>query len=94
MIIWGTVMEGNPFNPAHANDGTVLKNRVDTRLDPIPEDHVGTEIVPALGNCVDEVILILKNHVDKGIVHIRTGMLTEVRTLLRIKCLTTLPWMP
>ena len=87
-------MEGNPFNPAHANDGTVLKNCVDTRLDPIPKDHVGTEIVPALGNCVDEVILILKNHVDKGIVHIQTGMLTEVRTLLRIKCLTTLPWMP
>ena len=87
-------MEGNPFNLAHANDGTVLKNRVDARLDPIPEDHVSIEIVPALGNCVDEVILILKNHINKGIVHIRTSMLTEVRTLLRIKCLITLPWMP
>ena len=84
-------MEGNPVNPAHVNDGTVPENRVDSRLDPILEDHVGTEIVPALGNRVHEVILILKNHVNKRIVHIRTGILTEVQTLPRIKCLTTLP---
>ena len=87
-------MEGNPVNPAHANDGTVPENRADAGLNPIPEDHVNTEIVPALGNRVNEVTLILKNHVDKGTVHIRTGMLTEVRTLPRIKGLTMLPWMP
>ena len=63
-------MEGNPVNPAHANDGTVPENRANARLNPIPEDHVGTKIIPALGNHVDEVTLILKNHVNKGTVHI------------------------
>ena len=87
-------MEGNPVNLAHANDRTIPENRADAGLNPIPEDHVNTEIVPSLGNRVDEVTLILKNHVDKGTIHIRTGMLTEVRTLQRIKGLTTLPWMP
>ena len=87
-------MEGNPVNLAHANDRTIPENRADAGPNPIPEDHVNTEIVPSLGNRVDEVTLILKNHVDKGTIHIRTGMLTEVRTLQRIKGLTTLPWMP
>ena len=87
-------MEGNPVNLVHANDGTVPENHADTGLDPIPEDHVGIETVPALGNRIDEVTLILKNHVNKGTVHIRTGMLTEVRTLPSIKGLTTLLWMP
>ena len=87
-------MEGNPVNLAHANDRTVLENRADAGLNPIPEDHVSTEIVPTLGNRVDEVTLILKNRVDRGTIHIRTGILTEVRTLPRIKGLTTLPWMP
>ena len=86
-------MEGNPVNSAHANDGTVPENRADAGLDPIPEDHVGTETAPALGNHVNQVTHILKNHVDKETVH-STGMLTEVQTLLRIKGLTTLLWMP
>ena len=63
-------MEGNPVNLAHANDRTIPENRADAGLNPIPEDHVSTEIVPALGNRIDEVTLILKNHVDKGTIHI------------------------
>ena len=83
-------MEGNPVNLAHTKDGTVPENHVNAGLDPILEDHVGAKTVPALGNYVDEVTLILKNHVNKGTVHIRTGMLTEVWTFLRIKGLTML----
>ena len=85
---------GNPINLAYAKDGTVPENHADTRFDPIPEDHVDAETFPALGNHVDEVTLIPKNHVNKETVHIRMGMLTEVRTLSRIKGLTMLLWMP
>ena len=92
--MWMTKMEGNPVNLVHANDGTVPENHADTGLDPIPEDHVDVETVPALRNHVNEVTLIPKNHINKETVHIRTGMLTEVRTLSRIKGLTTLLWMP
>ena len=90
----GTVMKGNLVNPTHANDETVPENRADVGLNPIHEDYVGTEIAPALGNHVNKVTHILKNYVDKETIHIRTGMLTEVQTLLRIKGLTTLLWMP
>ena len=87
-------MEGNPVNLAHANNRTVPDNRANAGLDPIPKDHIDTKTVPALRNRVDKVSLILKNHVDKGIIHIRTSMLTEIWTLPRIKGLTTLLWMP
>ena len=76
-------MDGNPVNQVHANHGTVPENHADTGLDPIPEDHVDARTIPTL-----------RNHVNKETVHIRTGMLTEVRTLSRIKGLTTLLWMP
>ena len=88
------MMEGNPVNPALANNGTVPENWANAGLDPIPEGHVGTETVPALRNLTDEVTFILENHVDKEIVRIQTDMLTEDRTLLRIRGLTTLLWMP
>ena len=94
MITRGAAMEGNPVNLALTNDGTVHENRADFGLDPIPEGHVGTETVTALGNCIDEVTLILENHIDKETVRIRTDMLTEDRTFLRIRGLTTLLWMP
>ena len=81
-------------NPTLANDETVPKNHADARLDPIPEGHVGIETVPALGNRIDEVTLILENHVNKETVRIRTDMLTEDRTLPRIRGLTMLLWMP
>ena len=87
-------MEANPVNPTLANDGTVPENRANAGLDPIPKGHVGTEVVPTLRNRIDEVTLILKNHVDKEIVRIQTNMLIEDRTLPRIRGLTTLLWMP
>ena len=94
MIMWGTVMVGNPANPTHAKGGTVPENHADIRLDPTPEDHIDAETIPALRSHADEVILIPKNRVSKDTVHICTGTLTEVRTLPRIKGLTTQLWMP
>ena len=63
-------MGGNLVNPALTNYKTIPKNRANAGLDPILEDHVGTETIPALGNRVNKVTLILKNHVDKETVHI------------------------
>ena len=93
MIMWGTATMGNPINPTHAKDRTVPENHTDVGLGPIPEDHINAETVSILGSHVDEVILIPKNRVDEETVHIHMGMLTEVRTLPRIKGLTTLLWM-
>ena len=61
-------MEGNLVNLALANKETVPENRADIGLDPIPEGHVNTKTVPALGNRIHEVTLILENHIDKEIV--------------------------
>ena len=94
MITQGTTIEGNLVNPTLANDRTVPENRADVGLNPILEGHVGIETVPALGNHVDKVTLILENHVDRKSVCIQTDMLTKDRTLLRIRGLTTLLWMP
>ena len=94
MIMWGTAMEDNPVNPAHANDGTIHENHADVGLNPIPEDHIDAETVPALGSHVDKVILIPTNHIDEETVHIRTSMLIKIQTLPRIKGLTTPLWMP
>ena len=94
MIMWGTVMEGNPVNPAYTNGGIILENHADTRLNPIPEDHVDAGTVPTLGNHIGEVTLIPKNHIYKETVHVYMSMLIKVRTLPRIKGLTTLLWMP
>ena len=87
-------MVGNPANPTHAKGWTVPENHADIRLDPTPEDHIDAETIPALRSHADEVILIPKNRVGKDTVHICTGALTEVRTLPRIKGLTTQLWMP
>ena len=94
MIMWGTVMEGNPVNPAHTNSRIIPENHADVGLDSIPKDHVDAGTVPTLGNHIGKVTFIPKNHVDKETVHIHTSMLIKVRTLLRIKGLTTLLWMP
>ena len=75
-------MEGNPVNPTHVNDGIV------------PENHADTGTVPVLRNHVDEVTLIPRNHVDEETIHVRTGMLTEVRTLSKSNGPTMLLWMP
>ena len=87
-------MEGNPVNLAYTNGGIILKNHTDAGLDPIPEDHVDVGTVPTLGNHIGEVTLIPKNHIYKETVHAHMSMLIKVRTLLRIKGLTTLLWMP
>ena len=92
--MWGIMTIGNPANQTHTRGGTIPENHTDIRLDPTPEDHIDAKTVPALGSHADEVILISKNRVGKDTVHIRTGTLTEVRTLPRIKGLTTQLWMP
>ena len=81
--MWETAIEANPVNPTHANDGTVPENHANAGLDPTPKDHVDTGTVPILGNHVNEVTLIPKNHVDKETVYVRTSMLTKARTLWR-----------
>ena len=46
MIMWGTVMVGNPTNPTHAKDRTVPENHADVGLGLTPEDHIDIETVP------------------------------------------------
>ena len=94
MIIWGIVTMGNPDNPTHTKGRNIPGNHVDIGLGPIPEDHIDAETVPTLGGHAGKVILIPKNRVGKDTVHIRTNMLTEVRTLPRIKGLSKQLWMP
>ena len=61
---------GNPTNPAHihARIVHVHKNHADTEITLIPKNHVDAR-----------TILILENRVDVKTVHVRTGMLIEVR---------------
>ena len=80
---------GSLVDPAHTRGEIVPGNHVDVGLDPTPEDHIDAETFLAQGGCIDEVILIPRSHVDEDIVHIRTDILIEVRTLPRIKGLTT-----
>ena len=49
----------------------------------VPENHADTGTVP-----------VLRNHVDEETIHVRTGMLTEVRTLSKSNGPTMLLWMP
>ena len=74
----GAAMGGNPVNPTHVNDEIALENRAVTGLDPILEDHFDAGTILILGNHVNEVTLIPKNHADEETVHIRTSMLIEV----------------
>ena len=46
MIMWGTVMMGNPTNPAHAKDRIVPENHADVGLGLTTEDHIDAETVP------------------------------------------------
>ena len=94
MIMSGIVMMGNPVDSAHIRGKIIPGNHADIGLGPIPEDHIDAETVPTLGGRAGKVILIPKNRVGKDTVHICTGTLTEVRTLPRIKGLTTQLWMP
>ena len=62
---------------------TVPENHANEGLDPTLEDHVDAGTVPILGN-----------HIDEETIHVRMGMLTEVRTLPRSNSPTMLLWMP
>ena len=92
--MWGTVMEGNPVNLAHVHTKIVPENHADARVAPILEDHVDVEAVLVLENHVDEITLIPENHVDDGIVHVRTGMLTGVQIPQNSDVPTTQLWTP
>ena len=89
MIMSGIVMMGNPVDSAHIRGKIIPGNHADIGLGPTLEDHIDVETVPAQGGRADEVILIPKNRADEDIIHIHTDMLTKVRTLPRIKGLTT-----
>ena len=90
----GVTMGGNPVNPTHVNDGTAPENRADAGLVPILEDHFDAGTILVLGNHVNEVTLIPKNHADEETVHIRTSMLIEVQTLPKSNSLVMLLWIP
>ena len=66
MIMWGTVMEGNLVNLAHANVETVAKSLADVGVVLILKDHADAGTVLILKNRVDKVTLIPENHTDEG----------------------------
>ena len=78
MIMWGTVMEGNPVNLAHTNAETVPENPTDIGVALILEDHADAGTILVLENRVVKVTLIPENHVYYGIIHDRSSMLTGV----------------
>ena len=78
MIMWGTVMEGNLVNLAHANVETVAKSLADVGVVLILKDHADAGTILVLENRVVKVTLIPENHVYDGIIHVRSSMLTGV----------------
>ena len=78
---------------ALTKDGIIPGNRIDKGLGPIPEDHIDTDTVHALGGRTDEVILIPRTRDDEDTVHVRTDMLVRVQTPSRMKGLTMRLWM-
>ena len=89
----GIAMMKNPAKLALTKGGIILGNHVDKVPDPIPEDHIDTRTVHARRGCADKVILIPRNQGNKDTTHIRTDMLAEAQTPLRMKGLTMQPWM-
>ena len=94
MIMSGIVMMGNPAELAVTRGGIIPGNHDDKGLGPTLEDHIDAETDPAQGGRANEVILIPRNRAGKDVVHIRTNMLAEVQTPLRIKGHITRLWMP
>ena len=78
MIMWGTVMEGNPVNLARVNAETIPKSLVDAGVVLILEDHADAGTILVLENRVVKVTLIPENHVYDGIIHVRSSMLIGV----------------
>ena len=86
-------MMESPAEPALTRGGTILRNHADKGLSPTPEDHIDAETVLVQRGRANEVILIPRSRDGEDTAHIHTDMLAEVQTLLRIKSLTTRPWM-
>ena len=93
MIMLGIAVTKSRAKLALTKDGIIPGNRVDKGLGPIPEDHIDTDTVHALGGRTDEVILIPRNRDDEDTVHVRTDMLVRVQTPSRMKGLTMRLWM-
>ena len=94
MIISGIVMMVNPAEPALIRGRIIPGNHAEKGLGLTPKDHIDAETDPAQKGRADEVILIPRNRAGEDAVHIRTDMLAEAQTPLRIKGLTTRLWMP
>ena len=94
MIMWGTVMEGNPVNPARVNAKTIPKSPADTGVILILEDHADAGTVLVIENRVDKVTLIPEDHADDETIHVRTGMLTGVQIPHKSNVPTTQLWTP
>ena len=92
--MWGTVMEGNPVNPARVNAETIPKSPTDTGVILILEDHADAGTVLVIENRVDKVTLIPEDHADDETIHVRTGMLTGVQIPQKSNVPTTQLWTP
>ena len=75
----------NPAEPALIRGRIIPGNHAEKGLGLTPKDHINVETDPAQRGRADEVILIPRNRAGKDAVHIRTNMLAEVQTPLRIK---------
>ena len=96
MVVWEVNVGGNPTNPVHvhAEIVPVHKNHADTEATLIPENHVDTGTIHTPKNHINAgTVLILENRVDVMIVHVRTGMLTEVQIPQRSDGPITSLWM-
>ena len=89
----GIAMMKNPAKLALTKGGIILENHTDKEPDPIPEDHIDTGTVHVRGGRAGEVILIPRNRGNEDTVHVHMDMPAEDQTPLRMKGLTTRPWM-
>ena len=94
MIMWGTVMEGNPVNPSRVNAKTIPKSPTDARVILILEDHANAGTVLVIKNRVDKFTLIPEDHADDETIHVRTSMLTGVQSPQKSNVPTTQLWTP
>ena len=86
-------MMKNPAKLTLTKGGIIPGNHTDKGPDPTPEDDIDTGTVWAWKGRVDEVILIPRNWGNEDTVHVRMDMPVEDKTPLRMKGLTTRPWM-
>ena len=94
MIMWGTVMEGNPVNLACVNAEIIPNSPANTRVVLILEDHVDARTVLILENHIDKVALTPEDHADNETIHIRINILTGVQIPQKSIIPTTQLWTP